>query len=130
MPFISSIFSRTSSTSIKRPLTKEKKELSIDLSLKESRIRMEDEKASKKTQEEIKLHSLSKSAGKLETFYFCYFILNLFLFKENLMKQANKDTLQGLNIQNKVSQVLLPIYKAFKKNFFIFFLFLGAYLRR
>lgn len=123
MPFISSIFSRTSSTSIKRPLTKEKKELSIDLSLKESRIRMEDEKASKKTQEEIKLHSLSKSAGKLETFDFCYFILNLFLFKENLMKQANKDTLQGLNIQNKVSQVLLPIFKDFKVIFSYFFFF-------
>ena len=68
MPFISSIFNRNSSTSIKRTLNKESKDLSIDLGLKESRIKLEDEKVStKKHNEEIKPHSISKSAGKFNS---------------------------------------------------------------
>ncbi len=57
MPFISSIF-RNSSTSFKKPFGDD---VIVDLSRKESRIKMDDDKANFK--KEIETLSLTKSAG-------------------------------------------------------------------
>jgi len=67
MPFISSIF-RNSSTSFKKPFGDD---VIVDLSRKESRIKMDDDKANFK--KEIETLSLTKSAGNSIRIYIHFF---------------------------------------------------------
>lgn len=112
MPFISSIF-RNSSTSIKRPFNEDSRDLSaVDLQLKESRIRIEDERSgNRKGQEDIKLRSLTKSAGTYQNFINTCILqqkkIPIELNLENLMKQASKDVISSLNVKNKVSKAFI-----------------------
>ena len=58
MPFISSIFNRNSSASVKKQTNEDKL---VDLALKEARIKIEDEKTNLKKSNEV--INLSKSSG-------------------------------------------------------------------